>query len=203
LARLFQNTDENKSLKESEMGQYSCTKLLKAMEVVMSKSDEEDLKIVEGVMNWSGCLGAGWKIMETRGNFGLPKNLYELPEIPGQNEAVQECKDVQMEDKKEQRGAKKKWGPILVEQRPSRQLKDGRIVLEKAQKRKKFTNLDGYHGNSKTYNPFSILSNSEISNVAKTVSVEIEKDKSERASSLAKIQELDLKRCNTPCYGEP
>jgi hypothetical protein len=95
---------------------------------------------------------------------------------------------------KTEKGGNKKWGPVLVEPRPSRQAKDGRTVLEKAQDRKKLTNLDGRHGNSKTYNPFLVLSNSKITSVAKVISVVIGNDKSEKSSSLAKIQEVDLER---------
>jgi hypothetical protein len=60
---------------------------------------------------------------------------------------------------------KKKWGPVLIEPRPCRKHRDGRTILVKAQDRKKRANLGSCHGNSKTYNPFSILSNSKVSNV--------------------------------------
>jgi hypothetical protein len=62
-----------------------------------------------------------------------------------------------------------KWGPILVEKRPSRIPKDGRTVMEKAQARKKLANLEGNKGISKTSNPFSALSSEEIISIAKDV----------------------------------
>jgi hypothetical protein len=78
--------------------------------------------------------------------------------------------------------------------RLSRQPRDGRIVLEKAQDKKKHINLEGGHGNAKSYNTFSVLSNSEIVHVVGVVKVEIGSDRFEKSSSLAKIQEVDL-RC--------
>jgi hypothetical protein len=78
--------------------------------------------------------------------------------------------------------SKKKRGPILVEKRPSRGQPDGRTMLEKAQDRKKRTNLEGPKGNSRSQNPFSILSNTEILNVARTVGIQTGQDTKESVS---------------------
>jgi hypothetical protein len=74
--------------------------------------------------------------------------------------------------------------------------------LEKAQDRNKRANLDNHDGNSKTYNPFSILSNSKILDVAATIKISLGEKKNEKVSSLARIQELDSKRveeCKDRC----
>jgi hypothetical protein len=65
---------------------------------------------------------------------------------------------------------------------------------ESTQKRKNKANLDGVKSNSKSYNPFSILTNSKISNVARIVGVQIGQDAKSKVSSLAKIQESDASR---------
>jgi hypothetical protein len=191
---LFQNAEENRFIRESEIGQYSCSNLLRKMEVVLSESDKEDVVMTardEEVMFLPECVLE--KFVEVRRDAGLPDNLYDLPDGPEQS-GIMEVEQVgQVLDKTEKGGNKKKWGSVLVP-RPRRQDNDGRTILEKAQDRKKLTNLDGCHGNSKIYNTFSVLSNSKIANVAKVVSVVIGNDKSEKASSLAKIQEVDLER---------
>jgi hypothetical protein len=64
-------------------------------------------------------------------------------------------------------------------------------MMEKPQERKRRANIDGGIGNSKTCNPFSVLSNVEISKVASTVNVDVGKDVVEKMDSLAKIQEID------------
>jgi hypothetical protein len=109
---------------------------------------------------------------------------------------------IQDNDEKGRKVTKKKWGPVMIEPRPSRQHRNGRTILEKAQDRKKRANLDSCHGNSKTYNPFSIPSNFEISSVTSVVKISLGENKMEKMSSLARIQELDLKRvkeCRENC----
>jgi hypothetical protein len=86
---------------------------------------------------------------------------------------------------------KKKCGPILVEKRPSRYQLDGKTIMEKAQERKKKTNLDGCKGNSKSYNPFYIPSNSDISSLAEVTSVSLGNNDRGVNSMLAEMQEDD------------
>jgi hypothetical protein len=186
-ANLFQDSEEQGSLRDCVVGEYSCTKLLKEMEVVASDSDEEivDVAVEDEVMT----------IPDSWIQGGLPKgsekeltgNLYVLPEIGEGNEGSM---DTQMH-KEEVKKPEKKWGPVLVEKRPSRQQSEGRTVMEMAQKRKRRANLDGGKGNSNSYNPFSILSNVEITKMTSTVNVDIGKNVSDRIESLAKIQEID------------
>jgi hypothetical protein len=63
--------------------------------------------------------------------------------------------------------------------------------MEMAQERKRRANLDGGKGNSKSYNPFSVLSNAEITKMTSTINVDIGKNVSDRIESLAKIHEID------------
>jgi hypothetical protein len=44
---LFQNVEENRFIRECEIGQYSCFNLLRDMEAVMSESDKEDVVMAE------------------------------------------------------------------------------------------------------------------------------------------------------------
>jgi hypothetical protein len=47
-ASLFQNGKECSVLRGSEIGQYSCSKLLKELEAADSESDEENFMLVDG-----------------------------------------------------------------------------------------------------------------------------------------------------------
>jgi hypothetical protein len=58
-----------------------------------------------------------------------------------------------------------------VEKRPSRVLKDGRTILEKAQERKMISNLEANKGKTKPCNKFSVLSSNEICQVVEVVGV--------------------------------
>jgi hypothetical protein len=66
--------------------------------------------------------------------------------------------------------------------------------MEKAQERKRRVNLDGGKDNSRTYNPFSVLSNVEISKAISTVQVEIGKNVVAKMETGGKIQEADVGR---------
>jgi hypothetical protein len=69
--------------------------------------------------------------------------------------------------KEKKKGEKEKWGPILVEPRPSRGVRDGRIVLEKAQDRKKKANLEIPKGIPQ--NSFDALSCTDIADISEIV----------------------------------
>jgi hypothetical protein len=69
-------------LQNIEVGQYSCTKLLREMEAALTESNEEDLKMAEGddelirlPESWLG------KILQAEGTSVLQDNLYELPDV--------------------------------------------------------------------------------------------------------------------------
>jgi hypothetical protein len=161
----------------------------------MSKSDKEDVEMDERddeLVFLPKCLLD--KFVEARDYYGHFENLYDRPMSPEPSKSTCPNQDVLEGVRKEKGCNKKKWGPVLVEPRPCRQPRDGRTVLEKSQDRNKHTNLEGGHGNSKTYNTFCILSNSEIVYVARIVNVEIGNNRFEKSSSLAKIKEVDLGR---------
>jgi hypothetical protein len=65
---------------------------------------------------------------------GLPKRLYDMPSPAEQGEDKKDG-DILMIDTEKPKSEKQKWGPDLVDQRPSRQQRDGRTVLERAHER--------------------------------------------------------------------
>jgi hypothetical protein len=104
---------------------------------------------------------------------GLPDDLYSLPELKFDLATVNKGVDgVSLKGNTKKEG-KTKWGSVLVEKRSSRNPRDGRTIMEKAQERKKLANLEGPKGNSKYANPFSVLALDEISLVAKVVGVSL------------------------------
>jgi hypothetical protein len=72
-------------------------------------------------------------------------------------------------NREKKKGGQQKWGPVLVEPRPSRGNKDGKTILEKAHDRKKKINLKEPKGLA--HNSFSILSIDNISEVAQDTSI--------------------------------
>jgi hypothetical protein len=142
-ASLFQNKEENSMVEKSQIGQYSCMKLLREMEMAESESDEEpknvesdDLELARIPEKWCQMLGSSEMAQL------LPEDLYSIPEA--------EIKARQEADQNEVAATKiikpgnqaRKWGHVLVEKRQSRMTHDGRSILEIAQGRKKKTNLE-------------------------------------------------------------
>jgi hypothetical protein len=107
--------------------------------------------------------------------LGLPENLYMLPELGDQN-GDKDAVEVLDHSEKDPNPGKRKWGPILIEKRPCRKPQDGRTIMEKAQDRKRRTNLDGVKGDSKAYNSFAPLSCDEIVSVADEIGVKLGND---------------------------
>jgi hypothetical protein len=85
-------------------------------------------------------------------------------------------------------------GALSWLRRPSRVPRDGRTMLKKAQDRKKKTNLDGNQGIPKPLNPFSVLSISEIPEVAAQTSVSLGSKVEDRVSSMEQTQNMDKTR---------
>jgi hypothetical protein len=83
---------------------------------------------------------------------------------------------------------------VLVEKRSSRNALDGRTVMKNAQERKKKNNLEGLHGNSKSYNSFHALSKSEINRIVVETGISLGVDRMDRAASLHDIQQTDKDR---------
>jgi hypothetical protein len=82
-----------------------------------------------------------------------------------------------------------------VEKRPSRHQHHGKTIMEKARERKKKANLDGGKGNAKTYNPFSILSNHDLSSLVEVTCVKLWENEIEVKSILDEMQDND---CDIP-----
>jgi hypothetical protein len=128
-ASLFQVEDENMTLEWSELGQYSCTKLLSEMEALEAKDEEEcmmkmdDEELVSIPEGWTENLG--------KTSMNLPDDIMSIPEMSevlnDQSNTLQ-AETTAVEDQKR---CKAKWGLVLVEKIPSRTEKDGRSILEK------------------------------------------------------------------------
>jgi hypothetical protein len=171
---LFQDRKESRVMENSELAQYSCTKLLREMEVVADSDSEEQGKgLVECCDNELVQLPKRLveMAMEIDSGQGLPENLYDIPDMK-ENSDKGESSLAMAEDG----GVRERWGPVLVEKRLSRRNQDRRSVLEKAQDRKKLVNLEGGKGNSKSYHSSNVLSNDEISNIAREVGVCLDKN---------------------------
>jgi hypothetical protein len=138
---LFQNSEENKMLQETEVGQYSCAKLLREKEAAESESEEGDVMMGITVEEELVQLPEAWSVnrAEMESCDGLPDNLYVLPDVRSGKFDGRE--DMVGEGAQNRKDLKKQWGPVLVEKRSSRRPLDGRTTLEKAQERKKLHNL--------------------------------------------------------------
>jgi hypothetical protein len=94
-----------------------------------------------------------------------------------------------------QKRDKSKWGPVLVEKRPTRSQKDGRTILEIAQDRKRRTNLEIPQGITKTHNSFSALLVEEVVEVASKVGIKLGDDQVGCSNSAKEVVLLDRDRC--------
>jgi hypothetical protein len=193
---LFQTEEENLGLMSSEVGQYSCVKLLREMEALESDADEEiSILTVEDVemMNIPESLCS--ELVETRNAPTLPDDIYTLPKMMNITQELPQRAEPAKPNREKKRREKEKWGPILVEPRPSRSMKDGRIVLERAQDMKKKTNLEEPNGIS--HNPLSALSSDDIADIAE-IAVEtgivLGRNLKENKKSLLEVIETDNDR---------
>jgi hypothetical protein len=169
LGQSIQNS-ENISLATFELGQYSCIKLLHEMEVIDSDLDDENTTIQEDVemVTLSGNLCM--ELSDQRKVANLPDDVYTVPDMMDVCQGQNNEKEKQVIEKL-QKGEKEKWGSVLVDKRPTRFQRDGRTVLEKAQDRKKKTNLEEPQGIS--HNPFSVLSISDVNEIASDVGIRL------------------------------
>jgi hypothetical protein len=185
---LLQNSEESVRMKSSELAQYSCSRLLREMEAVELESDEEretmcmdDAGLVSFPTEWIN------KKVEPMEVQGFSDSLYSLPDPKVGTEP--EHSDVDGAKLKDniRKENNTRWGPVLVEKRPSRNPKDGRTMLEKAQERKKMVNLEDPKGMTISFNPFSVLSSYEISKVAKNIGVSLGSSLDEIESSILEV----------------
>jgi hypothetical protein len=82
----------------------------------------------------------------------------------------------------------------MVKKRPNRRPHDGRTMLEKAQDRKKLTNLETLKGKTKTQNPFDALASDEMVLMADVVGISLGKNDNEVISSSVEVMDRDRRR---------
>jgi hypothetical protein len=185
---LFQDSEDTMKMENSELAQYSCSRLLRDMEAAEVESEEEfDSMCLDDEL---ATLPAEWTrgLDESREDHNLPENLYILPKLKKEDVDLARKDEDPHLDRKSQKEAKKKWGSVLVEKRTTRNPRDGRTMREKAQERKNVVNLEGHKGITKSSNPFSVLSSEDITRVAKDVGVSLGEILNEISSSVAEMQ---------------
>jgi hypothetical protein len=124
----------------------------------------------------------------------LPDNMYSLPEIKRTEGSEDTQGGMSSEANGQQKGMRKTWGPVLVENRPSRRPVDGRTILEQAQERKKVVNQETRKIGNKPSNSFSILSQSEIVSTSKSVGIKLGSNSVEVEKTISEIQDIDWSR---------
>jgi hypothetical protein len=158
-----------------EMGQYSCTKLLREIEAVDSEAEHETSDtVVEDVE--MVCLADEVCAEISSGKWlkDIPEDIYTLPNMEQcpVDQVVVEKEVMKHEPADGKKKVKKEnWGPVLVEKRPTRVRKDERTVLEKAQDRKKKANLEVTQGN--TQNSFALLADHEVLHMARETDISL------------------------------
>jgi hypothetical protein len=85
---------------------------------------------------------------------GLPDDLLSIPGKDSEGEQMVDKVGANKRGKK-QPVQSQKWGPTLVEKRPSRRPQDGRTILKIAKGRKKLSNLEVNPGMAKPKNSLS------------------------------------------------
>jgi hypothetical protein len=100
-----------------------------------------------------------------------------------------------MVDMGQEKKTKGKWGPILVEARPTRVPRDGRTIMEKVQERKMKANLKSNKGNHKK--PFPTFSTSEILEVAECTGARLGNDHSTKVVAAIEILNREKDRVET------
>jgi hypothetical protein len=107
-ASLFQTDEENFGLENSEMGQYSCTRLLKEIEALDSDIDEEiSTMAIEDTEMVHLPKAMYYEILDNRGEVDLPADVYTLPDMikPEQNQGHSVEQDVVIGEKREKMGS--------------------------------------------------------------------------------------------------
>jgi hypothetical protein len=130
-AGLFQDEVDSKMLEESEIEQYSCTKLLREMEALEVEDDDDEGLIrmdEDEVVN----LPEGWAMEIPEKSSLLPESRFVIPEIEMEHSLQSDNFVVAPVSEIDQRRGTTKWGHILVEKRPCKNQRDGKTMMEKA-----------------------------------------------------------------------
>jgi hypothetical protein len=117
----------------SDLGQYSCVKLLREMKAIESEPEDElqvvsheDVEMTELPEELRSVLS------KNVGNRNLPSDLYVLPDMMITDQDGDGIKIIEVVAMGQEKKTKSKWGPILVESWPTRVPRDGRTIMEKA-----------------------------------------------------------------------
>jgi hypothetical protein len=191
-ASLFQEDDEVKRMEGSGIGEYSCLRLLKEMEA-LEQEEEDELESMDQDENELVTMHVGWceKIAECMRIDGLPENLYTIPVVEDPPQEVQMV-EVRAEERQQKMDAGK-WGPTLVEKRPTRGQRDGKTILEKAQERK-IINLEKPKGIPLSLYSLSNFDPVDASSVARVIGVSSGVDQISCDKSVLEVLECNRAR---------
>ncbi|TVU25198.1 hypothetical protein EJB05_27686, partial [Eragrostis curvula] len=189
-AQFFKNIEEE-VVTAGEASGLKGANLLKEMELAESDNEEDQ----------NGQETVTIEISEAVGDMGMEnlpgdwsyeaEKLSEL-QVEDNQEGVNQADKTEKEEEIVKSKGKQKWGPVVATRKSKRHQEDGRTALEKAQGVKKRLNLELPGGNKG--NAFSVLSNSEISDIANVVGVKLGDNDREIAHSASVIQVLDNDR---------
>jgi hypothetical protein len=146
------------------------------------------LEIVKILEKWYQMLGNSEMTHE------LPDDLYSIPEAmckPRQVVEQNECENSGATKTGNQPG---KWGPMLVEKRPSRRPQDGRSILEIAQDRKKKINLEVKAGMVKTKNPSHSNTVVDFASLAEVSGIHLGKSSESVLEAIAELSQSEADR---------
>jgi hypothetical protein len=103
-----------------ELGHYSCTKLLRGMEAMDSdaKNDGHSMNLVDfELVTLLEELCA--KLWEAASDMELPKDLYLVPGVAENDQVMDEPEVIDGKEGSQKKNSGK-WGPVLVNKKPSR-----------------------------------------------------------------------------------
>ncbi|TVT99235.1 hypothetical protein EJB05_55411, partial [Eragrostis curvula] len=127
------------------------------------------------------------------GVSGLP-SVWDYKQVSTQSESRGAEVEMSPEKAKEKKKQKiNQWGPVLVEKRSTR-VQDGRTVMQRAQDLRKEWNLEAKKGMNKNFNPFSVLSVSEITTVADVVGINLGEQVDVVSEVVESFQKVDAGR---------
>jgi hypothetical protein len=111
-------------LASSELGQYSCIKLLQEMEALESDIEDETSNMQEDVEMINLLEQLCMELTEQRKMTTLPKDVYTIPDMMEVCQVQGRDNGEEVSLKPQNREGKDKWGPLLMEKRLTRFQKD-------------------------------------------------------------------------------
>jgi hypothetical protein len=129
----------------------------------------------------------------------LPEDLYSIPEsqFKTSQESDQAAAAAAATKVTKTKNQSKKWGPRLVEKRPSRRPHDGRSILKIAHDRKKKkSNLEVNTGMVKSKNPSHSNVAVDISSLADATWIQLGVDSKSELESIAEMSKCETNRAS-------